>query len=326
MSRSQAVRSGFSVVFRRPALFAAELAWRWTFGTAALLLTAYSILLFLASTPVSDRDLFGLSGIIPGTARAALAHIFSGSGPMIVRLLAALTIGLGLLWWLASAFGRAAVLQVLGEQRERSATATLVVLLQLNLLRMIISILAILAIIGCIVLASHAAITQAGADQIRDARADLSASYFVLILLAFAVGWLWSTLNWYLSVAPLIALQTGRGMLDSLIKTSGLVLRRFRQFFWVGLVFGVLRLLFAGVFLSFALSVFAVLAQFAAGLATTGVFLCLLVYFAGADFLAIARLAAYARILEWDSESPRVNATDQGAPVVGLDHPAAEPI
>jgi hypothetical protein len=111
-----------------------------------------------------------------------------------------------------------------------------------------------------------------------------------------------------------------------LIKTSRLVLRRFRQFFWVGLVFGLVRLLLLGVFLSFALSVFGVLVQLSAGLAFTGVLLALLVYFAGADFFAIARVAAYARILGWDSESPRVSATDEKSASVDLDHPAAESI
>ena len=89
MSRSRAVRFGFSTAFRRPALFAAELAWRWAFGAAAVLLIGYSVLLFLSSIPVSDRDLFGLSGMIPGMIQSSLAHIFNGSGPKIVRLLAA---------------------------------------------------------------------------------------------------------------------------------------------------------------------------------------------------------------------------------------------
>src|SRR4051794_15628694 len=111
MSRSRAVRSGFTNIFRNPAVFLVELAWRWAYGAPALLLIAYSALLFLKLTPISDRDLFGLSGIIPGTAHAALSHIFSNSGPLLIRLIIALAVGIGILWWLASSLGRATVLQ-----------------------------------------------------------------------------------------------------------------------------------------------------------------------------------------------------------------------
>ncbi|MCU1311570.1 MAG: hypothetical protein JWO20_2695 [Candidatus Angelobacter sp.] len=301
MSRSRAVRSGLSAAFRRPAVFAAEVAWRWAFGAAALLLISYSVLLFMSSIPVSDRDLFGLSGVIPGMLPSALAHIFNGSGPKILRLLAALIAGLGLLWWLASAFGRAVVLQELVSQRKQGATG-IRILLQINFLRAIFALFALIALAGAFALASRVALAGEAVDSAQSAGPDASVFYLVFLPLAFLVGWVWSTLNWYLTLAPVVALKTGVGVADAIFETAALVLRQARQYFWVGLVFGVLRLLMAGIFLFFAMSAFAVLAQLATGLAFAGLALVALCYFAVADFLGLARLAAYERILVWDSE------------------------
>jgi hypothetical protein len=105
MSKSHAVRSGFSAIFRDPLVYIAELAWRWTYAVASALLIAYGVLLFLNSLPVSARDAFGLSGIIPGLFVEALANIFRGSGPKMLRMAAMLFAGLGLLWFLAASLG-----------------------------------------------------------------------------------------------------------------------------------------------------------------------------------------------------------------------------
>jgi hypothetical protein len=327
MSRSRSVRSGFSTAFRRPAVFAAELAWRWAFGAAAILLVSYSVLLFLTSIPVSDRDLFGLSGMIPGTVRSSLAHIFSGSGPKIVRLLAALIVGLGLLWWLASAFGRAVVLQELVPQRKQSAPVAIRILLQINFLRAMFALFALIACAGAFALASQLALAGGTAvDPAQSAEPDTSVFYLVFLPLAFLVGWVWSTLNWYLTLAPIVALQIGTGVADSILKSAALVLRQARQYFWVGLVFGLLRLLIAGIFFFFAMSAFAVLAQFATGLAVGGLALVGLCYFAVADFLSVARLAAYERIVVWDSEKSEPEASSASAQLSDFGPPEPEPI
>jgi hypothetical protein len=326
MSRSRAVRSGFSIAFHRPAVFAAELAWRWAFGAAAILLISYSVLLFLASIPVSDRDLLGLSGVIPGMIPSALAHIFNGSGPKIVRLLCALIAGIGLLWWLASAFGRAVVLQELVPQRKQSARDAIRILLHFNLLRALLSILALIACAGAFALASRMALAGQAVDQPRSAAPDASVFYLVFLPLAIIAGWLWSTFNWHLTLAPIVALGTGSGVTDSISKTAALVLRQGRQFFWVGLVFGLLRLIVAGVFLFFAMGTFAVLAQLATGLAVAGLAVVALCYFAIADFLTIARLAAYERILEWDSEKPTTEPVTPSPEFINFVRPTPEPI
>jgi hypothetical protein len=327
MSRSRAVRSGFSAVFSRPSVFAAELAWRWTFGAAALLLIGYSVLLFLSSIPISERDLFYLSGVIPGMVPSALAHIFNGAGPKTMRLLAALIIGLGLLWWLASAFGRAVVLLELVPQRKRSAPAGIRILFQINFLRTIFALFALIACAGAFALASRLAIAGGTViDQAPATQPDTTIFYLVFLPLIFLVAWFWSTLNWYLTIAPLLAIQTGGGVADAIARSAALVWKQPGQYFWVGVVFGSLRLLLAGIFLFFAASVFAVLVQFSSGSAFVGLAILALFYFAVADFLNIARLAAYERILVWDSEQSIPESVGPSTQFSDFNSPEPEPI
>src|ERR1043166_3936470 len=147
MAECNAIRTGFSTAFRRPSLFAAELAWRWAFDFAAWLLIAYGILLFLRSVPVSDADMFGLSGIIPGRVGATILHILAGSGPKMVRVAFALLVGLSLLSWMANSLGRSAVLRaMLGIEGPSIAS------LGVNLIRTLGSVLVTLAYAGCIYL------------------------------------------------------------------------------------------------------------------------------------------------------------------------------
>jgi hypothetical protein len=304
MSKSHAVRYGFSAVFRRPLVFAAELAWRCTFGAAAFLLVAYSVLLFLHSLPVSDADLFGLSGIIPGTYRSALAHIFSGSGPKIARLIIVLTPGIAFLWWLASAFGRAAVLRELlsgsGIASAIRPKRALRVLLQLHFLRTLIAIFALIGYAGCIAFASRAAVNGAAVKTTNTVVADWQAFYLVLIPLALIVTWIWSTVSWYLTLAPIFALQQGTGTFDSVLGATSLSTSQLWQFAWVGLVFGILKLgIFAAAFF-FAMTSVGITAQLLPELATFSLFVVFLGYCAASDFLTTARMASYVRIIEWN--------------------------
>src|SRR5579872_2900939 len=104
MAECRAVSAGFSAAFRRPAVWLAELAWRWAFAVSAWLLIAYGVLLFLGSVPVSDADMFGLSGVIPSRVVPTIIHIFAGSGPKMLRLALALLVSLCLLSFLATSF------------------------------------------------------------------------------------------------------------------------------------------------------------------------------------------------------------------------------
>src|SRR5205823_48640 len=91
----------------------AELAWRWALATSMLVLGTYSLLLFLHSTPVTNGDMFGLSGIVPSLFWQTIVHIFRGSGQKLLRIGVVLVAAFSILWWLAASMGRVATLQAL---------------------------------------------------------------------------------------------------------------------------------------------------------------------------------------------------------------------
>src|ERR1700756_509742 len=69
---------GFRTVFRRPSLPLAEIAWRWSFGAAAVLLIVFGFFEYLDTLPVSGVDLFLLRSRQPFMVSQALARIFGG--------------------------------------------------------------------------------------------------------------------------------------------------------------------------------------------------------------------------------------------------------
>ena len=298
MSACQPVRAGFSAAFRRPAIFVAEIAWRWAFTVAAWLLVAYGVLLFLRSVPVSDADMFRLSGIIPGRVGATILHILTGSGPKMVRLAIALLVGTSLLSWLAYSVGRTAVLRsLLLRNHSQSAGA----IFRLNLLRTVCLVLAVLAYAGCAFLIAHSSSAQ---DQTRPVSGASDFS-LLFVLLALAIAWLWGKIDGRMTLAGVVKLRDGTGALESIVRATEISFRRIRQLAWIGLVFGFIKLiLWVGVFFGalVAFSMFAPLSTLLAWLALLAV---LMVYSAVANFFSVGALAAKVRVIEWDEEELR---------------------
>jgi hypothetical protein len=289
MSRSKAVRSGFTAVFRDPAIFAAELAWRWTFAIAAWLLMGYALLLFLQSLTVTDADYFGLLGIIPGTVRAALESIFHGSGPKLVKLALSLGFGLALLWWLAVSAGRTAILNaLLSGQRVRFAD-----MLRIHALRAGTALLAALAYAGAIAAAAVFSQRQTGRDEEK---------FFLIVFpLVLLVSVVWSTLAWYLSIAPIVAAQRGTTALESLLQSAALARRQPAQFTWVSFFYGGLRYL-AGIFGFFALIVMlSATANLPAGSGWAALVLWAAAFSFVSTLINTARLAALVQVVRWDA-------------------------
>jgi hypothetical protein len=291
MSRSHAVREGFAAIFRDPLVYLAELAWRWTYTIAAALVVTYGVLLFLNSLPVSDRDLFGLSGIVPGLAGTALANIFKGSGPKMVRLAIMLSLSLGLMWFFAASLGRSATLTALLRK-----PAVLRPIFRLHFLRLAVGSAAWIAYMGAIAVAASAARFENGQDY------DPGKFYLVFLVFSLVISSAWSSASWYLSLGPMFSVRNSTGTLDSLYDAAALVRRQPRQFSWVGIFYGVLR---AIIWLVAFFSLLTALAAVAA--APPGVTIAVLILFAAAysaisNFLYLARMGSYLRIMEWDRE------------------------
>ena len=291
MSRSKAVRSGFQAVFGQPLLLASELAWRWTFLAAAAIVIVYAGLMYLQSLPVSDRDLFGLSGFLPGTIAPALKHIFSGSGPRLVKAALVVATGLAVLWWMASSLARTAALRALFPRQRARLAPTLV----LQGLRMAFAVAVVLAYMGAWILAARLART--GTNLYSPERL-----YLVAITLIVIAGAAWSVLNWHLSLAPLVAARQGSGVLPSLAGAAAISRDQRLQFMWVGFVFGALRLLLAIAGFFVLLMVLSVVLSVPSLMAVLVLAFVVLLYSGFAALLYVLKLAACVRVVDYDYE------------------------
>jgi len=290
MTRSGLVRGGFAAVFRRPAVIAAEIAWRWSFGAAAGALVTVAVMRFLNSLTVSNADLFALRSRVPPLIADALVRIFQGSGPRLVQLILILTPAISLLWMLAAAVGRVATLRVLIQDASASFTRRHDVrsLLGANFLRVLVTLLGLMAMVGSAILAGFAA----------NITAEPSILLFNVVFLGllFLVSLSWSTLNWYFSLAPIFVVRDNRGTLGAVGDAVRLVRRRGGDFSGVSTLYGLLKLFAMAVATVVSLVPLAFIAEWPWE-ATAILFVVItLAYFAFADLLYIARLASYLAI------------------------------
>jgi hypothetical protein len=120
--------------------------------------------------------------------------------------------------------------------------------------------------------------------------------YLLIVLVALPLIMIvWATLNWILSLAPLFAVREQKGMLAALATTFRGV-RSGRKAYWSASgAYGLLR----AAALVMLIVVGAVLAALSQSKTVLGL-LCalLLAYFAFADLLYVARMAAYLQIIE----------------------------
>ena len=315
MTRSALVRAGFRAALRRPAVIAAEIAWRWSFGVAAGAMVAIAVLRFLASLTVSDGDLFALRSGIPQLMAEAVVHIFQGSGPRLLRLTLIVTPAISVLWVLAASAGRAATLRALLEDVPASFTKRhdLRSLLAVHFFRVAVTLLGLVAMAGSAILAGFAA-------NITDEPSILLFNIVFLGLL-FLVSLSWSTLNWYVSLAPIFLVRDSRGAFKAVADAVHLVRRRGGDFTGVSTLYGLLKLFAIAGATVVSLVPLAFIAQWPWEVTTTLFVAITLAYFAISDLLYIARLASYLAI----AEQERAGAVETAVRLSSVATPAASP-
>jgi hypothetical protein len=290
---------GFAALWHEPALFAAELTWRWCFGLAAWGLAIISTVLFLDSLKISPRDELLLT-LKPQLMQEAVRHIFRGSLNRFLLEQAAVLLGLTLLWAFAATAGRAATLHRLvamfrTEEEPQPLSWEFESIFVLNLLRAMWSLIALMAVLVSLV---------CGIVMAHNQRAALAA-----LLVAFGIGLSWAfgvMLNWFFGLAPLFCIRSGAGAPEALAQSLDFSSRQAGRLFGLGFAFGMLRLVWAG---TMFFAVFAPL-RLAHHLARGWIALIMgfvaLLYFAGADLLYVARLGAYVALAEDDAHPAEV--------------------
>jgi len=302
-------------MFTRPAFGLAEVTWRWTFGLAAWLLLELLVLEYLDSLTVSRTDLFLLKTRHPVLISRALLNVLRGSGARLVEGFIVLAVSLTILWIVTAALGRAATVKALvGHFRDMEGSpqeAKIVphcrmrALLALNFFR---AAAFLAAIVGCF----------APIVALRAFREEVSPGSGVVVIagVVLLIGWAWSTVNWFLSLAALLVVSRGEDTFGALGAAIDLCRDRSGAVFAVGTWFGLAHLGAFTIATFFALFSLGLVRALPAAVGLVGVLLVTLAYFGVADFLYIGRLAAYVAILAFPASPPGMSLQSSG-PVGG---------
>jgi hypothetical protein len=292
-------RAGFRAVVRRPALALGELAWRWAFGAAAWTLVIFAFRRILAHVDITQAELLLARHSDIFLIADACAHILVQVLPQLGRECLVLAPAIAALWIAAATLGRAITLQSIfstdiipsenapadppalhlsdvgrSEPRELHFGR----LLALNLIRATFTLATLIAFLGALFLTGLAMPVQ-----------NPAAAALVGLLIAALIGFFWSVVNWFLALAPIWVVRDGHSAPRSIADSVDLYRRGPGAYLGIASWFGLLR--GAALVAAFVAALIASQATKATSFALCVVIA--LIYFAVADFLYIARLAAF---------------------------------
>lgn len=288
--------------------------WRWSFGTAAALLLTLTLFEYLDTLPVTPADILLLKSRHPVLVSRTIAHIFSGSSLRFVEALIALFVTLAAAWVIVASLGRAATLKaLLGHFRGEDSTSSsetpsrwhLRSLVGLNFFR----------VAGTLAAAAACLAPLAFTNAIsRPNPPAPGAAFLILMATLMLVGLAWSVINWFLSLAAVFVIADGCNTFGAISAAADLCRARAGPVFAAGTWFGLAHI--GG----FAVASWVVMLPLGAagllpvGVILIGVALVTLLYFAFADFLYMARLAAYVAILQLPEPAAQVETIPASQP------------
>lgn len=260
-----------------------------------LAIVLFSSGVFLDGLKVSRADDFLLSTLQPQLLVTALRHIFHGSLSRFLLAQALLSVGITLLWSFAAAVGRAATLRRLvamlsTEDEAQPAGWSFGSIFLLQLLR---AMWAQIALAIAIFLAVYG-FTMAGLER----------PFIAALVLSFGIGlagFVGLSLNWYLGVAPLFAIRNGVGAREAIEQGFAFSSRQSGRLFAISLGFWVIRLFWMATVGAAFLAPLNLAGSIGLRWVALLMGLVLLLYFAGADALHLARWGAYVALAEDDS-------------------------
>ena len=276
------VREGFREVLRDPALLLIEIGWRWTFGAIAFFVLWLSVFAVLGNVPVDSRFFSTSSTLSVWETAQTIASTAISVGRAVIRVGITAGIFLALCWIVLNALGRHATLA----RPALAPGANLRLCIAISLARAGVAFAAVLAWIAAGIVAG-----LLGTAVSRDMVPNIGVTLVILLPAFVLIVVAWATLNWYLSLAPILAvsgngkLATGvwefaRGNRDRLVEVS--------------VVSGVIR---GASFVMALILSFAVAALVSnPRLVVADLIAISFLYFLCADFVYMARLCAYAKL------------------------------
>ena len=300
------VRAGFRALFRQPALILGEIAWRWVFGAAAWMLVLVAANRVLANVDVTQAELLIARRSDVFLIADACARILYQVLPQLAHECLVLAPAIAVMWIAAATVGRALTLKALLADNEIH-NVRLGSLAALHTARAIFALATVVAFCGTMFLAGSAMPAL-----------NPTAAALVWMLLAVLVVFCWSVVNWFLALAPIWIVRDGRKALQSIADSVDLYRRKPGAYVAVGWSFGLLRMIALAACIAAAAVASAAVESAAAAVA--GCVALTLIYFAVADVLYIARLAAFVAM----EESSQLSAISSW-PVAPVSQPTASP-
>ncbi len=292
---------GLRAVWRQPAVFFAELIWRWSWGAASLVVLLLCAVRYLHALHVTGSELAALRSNSAPVAAEAVQQIFAGSGPLLLHLLLFAAPAIARLWWAAATVGRTVTLRALMPAHTvRFSTQS-----TLHLLRALNSLVA-LAALG---FSAYAA----GLVSIQGDQPNPALFILVFLLLAVLVIFIRGAINYFLALASVIAAENSLGSARSISAAVAFFRRHTGAMTWLELAIGFWKFV-AAVVISVLSLIPALLADVARGaVAATLLVLLTLLNFFLADFLNLARIAAWIAVAQQDRASAAAQTKTAGA-------------
>ncbi len=275
-------RAGFRAVSAKPALIFVEIAWRWTFGAAAWALVFLALHRIFSRTDVSQLELLLSRHSDLFLIADAGARILSQVLPQLAAEALVLVPAIAVLWIVAATVGRVVTLNALVDHAGGRSRGFVRVLI-LDIMRAALTLAAALAWLGAVLLF--------GATLAMQHMAAALALSFVVIIVVLSC---WSAVNWFVALAPIWMVRDGQGVFAAIGASLDLYRRSPGAYIGIASSFGLMR--FGAVVVATLGALIATQSTPARGVAAT--IAIALGYFGVADFLYIARLAAYLKLDE----------------------------
>jgi hypothetical protein len=299
------ITQGLRIVTRDPAIFLVEILWRWSFAVLACLLVVAIGLMLLGPLHIGNHwDTAWRSRDPQRMSQVVLAVLLLLGVKVIMTVAIAVPLAIALLWGILSALGRFVTVKRL---RAGLTSVRFRSILALQFLR------GLVGWFSCILL--FAATFGEALIASRGPKPDLLLYYLMMLPSVILISAFWLTLNWYLSLAAIFGReeQSFRGA----FRQARYAVRLQRSdFAGTGFVF----ILFRTVALLIATAICG-LTSGMAGSSPQGYFVLLMIvslaYFAVADFLYMARMAAYLALAaaHVDPAGPKLVAASSTLPV-----------
>jgi len=300
------ITQGLRAVTRDPAIFLVEILWRWSFAILACLLVAGVGVMLLGPLHVGHAwDTAWRSRDPQRMGQLVFAVLLLLGMKVIVIAAIAVPLTIALLWGIFSALGRFVTVKRL---RVGLTSLRFRTILALQLLRGFIGWLSLVLLFAAMF--GEALIASRGPQP------DLLLYYLMVLPSVVLIGSFWLTVNWYLSLAAIFG-REGQSFRGALRQARQTVSQQRSDFAGTGFVF----LLFRVVALLIATAICG-LTSGMVGSSPQGYFTLLIIvslaYFAIADFLYVARMAAYLALAAAHADpaaGPTLVATSSALPV-----------